>query len=329
MKLSIIIPCRNEEVYIESCLRSVFENDFPSEEYEVIIVDGQSDDQTLMILEHLKAEFPNLKVIHNPGRIAPIAMNLGIEEAKGDLIMRMDAHSYYPPNYISELVQWKEKLKADNIGAIWDTDVLNKTPKTIAIKKVLSHKFGVGNGLFRIGVEEPMEVDTVPFGCYHRSVFEEVGKYDERLRRNQDIELNKRLSAAHKKIVLIPFTFCRYYARETLKALARNNYQNGKWNLITVFYTKNLKSLSIRHFVPLMFFLSLTMPILLALIWWPLIGLSFLSLLFYALALFGVVSKMDRSGTSFGRLLLTFFMLHISYGWGSFVGLFHFYKLFK
>lgn len=329
MKLSIIIPCRNEEVYIEECLKSVFDNDFPREEYEVIIVDGESDDATVSILQNLQRQYNSLKIINNPGKTAPVAMNLGIKEAKGELIMRLDAHSYYPPNYISELVKWKEKLNADNIGAVWDTDVLNKNSKTIAIKKVLSHKFGVGNGLFRLGIDEPMEVDTVPFGCYHRNIFDEVGSYDERLRRNQDIELNKRLAAASKKIVLIPYTYCRYYARETWKALAHNNYQNGKWNLITVFYTKNVKSLSIRHFVPLMFFFSLILPFFLGLIWWPLIGLSALSLLFYLIALLFVISKMDRSGTSFGNLLITFFVLHISYGWGSFIGLFHFYKLFQ
>lgn len=328
MKLSIIIPCLNEEKYIEQCITSVLNNDFPVSDYELIIVDGCSTDKTVSIVESMMKSYSNIKLIQNPKKIAPVAMNLGIKSAKGEIIMRMDAHSFYPKNYISTLLEWKEKLKADNIGAQWETDVLNKTKTSLANKIVLTNKFGVGNGLFRLGVDKPVEVDTVPFGCYDKTVFDKVGLYDERLKRNQDIELNKRLKSHGMKIFLIPYTHCRYYARESYGKLAKNNYNNGLWNLLTIFYTRNLKSLSLRHLIPLFFILSLLLPLLLALIYFPLIYLGLASFVFYLLGLTIVISKVDLKGTSLIHVLTAFFVLHFSYGVGSLVGLTRFYKLF-
>lgn len=327
MRLSIIIPCLNEEKYIEQCINSVLNNDFSAKEYELIIVDGGSSDQTVPIVEGLMNKYPNIRLLHNPKKIAPVAMNLGINEAKGDIIMRMDAHSYYPSNYISTLLTWKDKLKADNIGAQWETDVLNKTKVSIANKIVLTNRFGVGNGMFRLGVEKPLEVDTVPFGCYDKSIFSQVGLYDERLKRNQDIELNKRLKALGKKIYLIPYTYCRYYARESYAKLAKNNYNNGLWNLLTIYYTKNIKSLSLRHLIPLFFILSLLLPSLLSFFYFPLLFVSLAALILYLGVLTYVISKVDLKGTSFLHVLISFFVLHFSYGAGSFIGLFHFNKL--
>lgn len=330
MKLSIVIPCYNEEQYIEQCINSILDNDYPKTEYEIIIVDGGSYDKTLKILDEIKENIPvSLKVLHNPMQIPPTAMNIGIKKARGELIMRLDMHTTYAKNYISTLLKWKEDLEADNIGAVTKTDVLNENNVSIAIKKILAHPFGVGGSDFRVGIKEPKQVDTVPFGCYDRQLLLDLGGYDERLRRNQDIELNKRLIASGKSIFLIPYTHCTYFARESWSKLAKNNFDNGKWNLITAYYTKNFASLSLRHFVPLFFVLSLVIPALISLMFWPFILLSCLSFGLYFLTLVIVISKMDRKGTSFFHLLWTFLVLHISYGLGSFVGLFYLSKLFK
>lgn len=330
MKLSIVIPCLNEEKYITSCIHSVWQNDFPKDQYEIIVVDGGSMDNTLAILKELQSEAPvPMHLLHNPLKIPPTAMNIGIEKAAGELIMRLDTHAAYPTNYISTLVAYKEKLQADNIGAVAITEVLNETKTSVAIKKVLSHKFGVGGGLFRTGTDKITEVDTVPFGCYSKSRLLALGGYDERLKRNQDIELNKRLIASGGKILLVPFTHCVYFAREKWRKFAKNNFDNGKWNLITAYYTKNFASLSLRHFIPLFFVLSLILPALLSLVFWPFIFFSLLSIGLYFLTLIVVISKMDRKGTTFFHLLWTFVVLHISYGMGSFIGLFHFTKYFQ
>lgn len=320
--LSVIVPIYNEEKYIAKCIDSILEQDYPKDDLEVILADGMSKDLTREIVEGYTTKYPLIHLIDNPKRIAPCAMNLGIKEAKGDVIMRLDAHATYEKNYFSALVAALKKYNADNVGAVFHTDVLNKNPKTIAIREVLSNKFGVGNSTFRTGIKGAQEVETVPFGCWRRDVFDKYGMYDERLIRNQDIELNKRIVRGGGKIVIIPDTYCTYLARETYKALAKNNYGNGKWNILTVYYTKEIRSLSLRHFVPLAFVLSLILPTIVGLFWHPALFISALALGAYLVALGSISAKLAiTKEENFFYLLASFIVLHISYGWGSLVGI--------
>ena len=321
--LSVICPIYNEEKYIAQFLDSLLQQDYPKDDLEILLVDGMSKDRTREIVAEYTAKYPFIRLIDNPEKIVPYAMNRGIEEARGDVIMRLDAHASYQPDYFSVLVKGLKRLGADNVGTVCKTDVLNKTPKTLAIREVLGNKLGVGNSTFRTGIDREQEVDTVPFGCWRREVFEKYGKYDVRLVRNQDIELNKRIKRGGGKIYILPDTYCTYLARETWKALAKNNYGNGKWNILTVFYTSMFSSLSIRHFIPLLFVLSLIVPIMLALLWWPLIFVSAVSLLAYICLVFAISFNLSRKkNLSFFYLFATFFVLHLSYGWGSLVGIF-------
>lgn len=320
--LSVIIPIYNEEKYIAKCLDSILEQDFPKEDMELLLCDGMSKDKTREIIFEYQKKYPWIQLLDNPKRIAPCAMNVGIEAAKGDIIMRLDAHASYQPDYFSVLVNGIKRLNADNVGTVCKTDVLNKTPKTLAIKEVLGNKFGVGDSTFRTGIDKEQEVETVPFGCWRREVFEKYGKYDERLVRNQDIELNKRIVRGGGKIYILPDTYCTYLARETWSALSRNNYGNGKWNILTVYYTKMFSSLSLRHFIPLLFLLSLVIPLLMAFIWWPFALISVVSLLAYTTLLSAVSIKLSvEKKLNFFYLLITFYVLHLSYGWGSLVGI--------
>ena len=320
--LSVICPIYNEEKYIAKCIDSILEQDYPKDDLEILFVDGMSNDQTREIVNSYIEKYSFIRLLDNPERIVPYAMNRGIEACKGDVVIRLDAHATYAKNYFSELVGSLKRLGADNVGCVCKTDVLNKTPKTLAIREVLSNKFGVGNSTFRTGIDKEQEVDTVPFGCWRRDVFEKYGLYDTRLVRNQDIELNKRITRGGGKIYIVPGTYCTYLARETYGKLAKNNYGNGKWNILTVYYTKQLKSLSLRHFIPLIFVLSLIVPSLAAIFWLPLIAVSLLSLVAYMCLLGGVSLKLAvNKKLSFGYLLLTFVVLHLSYGCGSLVGI--------
>jgi glycosyltransferase involved in cell wall biosynthesis len=320
--LSVICPIYNEEKYIAQFLDSLLQQDYPKDDLEILLVDGMSKDRTREIVSEYTAKYPFILLIDNPDKIVPYAMNRGIEAAQGDVIMRLDAHASYQPDYFSVLVKGLRRLKADNVGTVCKTDVLNKTPKTLAIREVLGNKFGVGNSTFRTGIDREQEVETVPFGCWPREVFEKYGKYDVRLVRNQDIELNKRIIRGGGKIYILPDTYCTYLARETWRALAKNNYGNGKWNILTVYYTKTFSSLSLRHFIPLLFLLSLIVPLLLACIWWPFALVSTASLLVYTCLLSAVSLKLAvTKKLNFFYLLITFFVLHLSYGWGSLVGI--------
>ena len=319
MKISIIIPILNEEKYIAKCLNSIVDSDFDKNDMEVLLIDGGSEDETIEIIKGYQKKYPFFKFLHNPKKIAPIAMNIGINNAKGNFIFIISAHASYPKNYFSELAKYCEKLNADCVGPLLITEVKNKTPTSNAIKNVLSDKLGVGSA-FRSGVSEIKEVDTVPFGCYKKEVFEKIGLYDERLVRNQDIELNKRLKKAGGKIYLVPEIKCTYYARETFKDLAKNNFNNGLWNILTAYYTGALSSLSFRHFVPMLFVLSL--------IFFGICGVFnkwclyiFLGILLSYLSIISIRSVQIKKDTTFFHQILAFLVLHFSYGIGSIVGI--------
>lgn len=321
--ISIICPTYNEEKYIEKCIESIISQDYSLSKMELLFIDGRSTDATRNLIEKATIEYPFIRLLDNSHKIVPYAMNIGIDNAIGDIIIRIDAHSSYPSNYVRTLVDGLKKLGADDVGVVCKTDVLHKTPKTLAIREVLSNPFGVGNSLFRIGIDKITEVDTVPFGCYPKEVFEKYGKYDTRLVRNQDIELNKRIKRGGGKIYLLPGTNCTYYARETFKAIMRNNFQNGKWNLLTVYYTDIFKSLSIRHFVPMLFVLSIILPTILSIMYFPLIMISILSLLIYLLLIVSVsINLFIKKNLNLYYVIAGFVSLHLSYGIGSIFGIF-------
>lgn len=320
-KISIIIPVKNEEKYISECIKSIIVFDYPKDLLEVIFVDGMSEDKTVEIIESYIKKYPYIKILNNIMKIVPISMNMAIKASTGDYICRLDAHASYPIDYISKLFYWSEKLNADNVGAVCITDVKNKNLISNAIKKVLSHKLGVGNSDFRIGSDEIKEVDTVPFGFFKKTVFNKYGLYDERLTRNQDIELNKRIKNNGGKIYLIPEVKCIYYSRENFLELAKNNYNNGKWNILTAYYTKALSSLSLRHFVPMLYMLGLIIPLLLSLLINNNFVYIFISLLIIHFMSLSIMSfKINDSSTSFINILKSFYTLHFSYGFGSLKG---------
>ena len=332
--ISIVIPCKNEEKYIEKCINSflnINSNNIKNDQIEILICDGMSTDRTREIIKSISEKYPQVKVLDNTKQKTPFALNLGINNAKGEYVLIASAHSSFDSNYIDVLMDQMQQLKADVIGGVMVTKVLNKNKKTNSIIKVLSHKLGVGNASFRVGVDKPKRVDTVPFGLYKLELLKSVGGYDNRLIRNHDIELSKRLLFKNAKIFLTPDTKCYYYARENLLDIAKNNYRNGKWNLKTVFITKNFSSLSLRHFIPLAFLLSLTLPVILSFFIHP--KLAYLSVAIFIIYLLVVISvsiqiKLSDKNTSILYLILSFITLHLSYGLGSLLGLFSFFDLY-
>lgn len=319
--LSVIVPIYQEEKYISKCIDSMLSQDYPKDDLEIILVDGMSKDRTREIVTTYTAKYPFIRMIDNPERIAPCAMNRGIKEAKGDVIMRLDAHVYYPKNYFSLLVEKLNELPgAENVGALCNTLPVNDSITAQSIAAVLSSSFGMGNSHFRVGADKEMEVDTVPFGCFHRSIFDKVGLYDEELVRNQDDELNARIIKAGGKIYLIPQLVCEYYARDTAKKVYKMFYQYGVFKPLV---NKKLGSpATVRQFFPLFFVLGLLVgPVVclfLPVLWWAYFAVI---MLWFILA----TSFSLKDSKNLKRILaqnLIYFVVHFGYGWGYIVGIY-------
>ena len=327
--ISIIIPCRNEEKFIAKCLDSVLEFEC-DREFEVLIVDGMSDDATRNIVKEYQNRFPQIRLLENRQKTVPYAMNIGIKEAKGDIIVRLDAHAKFPKDYLKQLLFWKEKLNADNVGGVVKTLPPNNTAKAKAIALALSSPFGVGNSYFRVGAKEPMRVDTVPFGCYDKDTLLKLGLYDTDLTRNQDDELNARLIQNGKKIWLIPNIVIDYYARSSFKALFKMFYQYGYFKPLV---NKKLKHpATIRQFVPLIFVLFIFIGLIS--IFFSKIALKLylagLSFYFALSAFFGFkLAKKEKNLKLVPYLLFSFFIIHFAYGLGYLKGILDFIVLNK
>jgi len=308
--ISSIIPVRNEEKYIESCLDSILDQDY-KDANEIIVVDGCSSDETLIILDKYTKIHKNIKVISNHNIFASYGLNLGIKNSKGEIIFRFDAHAFYPRNYISKCVESLKKLNADNVGGVIETKVKNSNIKTESIATVLSDIVGVGNSKFRIGINNPKKSKTVPFGCFNRRVFTEYGMFNENLRRNQDIELNHRINQKGGLIYLMPNVFSIYFARETFYELFKNNFLNGFWNVKTIFITKNFNMFSPRHFIP---------AFLCFMILWIFFGyMNLVPLILvssYFLLIFVRSFMVKNNKNSIFYIFISFLVIHVSYGAG-------------
>lgn len=255
--VSIVVPCRNEAEYIPPLLHSLLATEYPRDRLEVLIVDGMSDDGTRAVIAEYATRHPVIQLVDNPKRITPCALNIGISRARGTIIMRMDAHASYPPNYVADLVAWLERTGADNVGGAWVTLPASATVTARAIAAVLAHRFGIGDARYRLGTSAPREVDTVPFGCFRREVFEQVGLFDEELVRNQDDEFNFRLLRAGGRVLLVPGVVSYYYARRSLRQLARMFYQYGFFKPLVALKVRRIMTL--RQIVPAVFVLSVVL----------------------------------------------------------------------
>src|SRR3989338_2236209 len=328
-KISVVIPCYNEERYIGKCLDSILANDYPHHSLEIIVVDGRSDDRTRDIVHLYQEKYSFLRLLENPERFTTAALNKGIQAASGEIILRIDAHSVYPTEYISKCVKYLRQYDASNVGGVWRIRPGEETFIAKAIALALAHPFGIGLARYRtVKVSHsPQEVDTVPYGCFPKKIFEHIGYFREDLPRwkgrcNEDIDFNKRIRESGGKIFLIPEIIVYYYARGTLKSFLQHNFNNGV--LVTMPLGNNDMDFSYRHLVPGFFVLSFM----------TLIPLSFISPFFRTLFFFPFSLYLSLSlYFSFKRMFVyknplyfffmpvVFFVLHLSYGLGSLYGL--------
>lgn len=318
--VSIVIPMRNEERFVGKCLASVIEQEFPRNSLQIVVVDGNSADNSRQIVKDYMRQFGFISLFDNPQKITPISMNIGIKHSKGDIIIILSAHSFVPKDFVAKNVKYLESSGADCVGGT--IELLNSSATYFGkiISFVLVSPFGVSNSLFRYSKKEQF-VDTVFNGAYKKEVFSKVGLFDEQLARNQDIELNSRIRRAGGMIYFTPEIKSFPYTRPSLKKMIEQNYSNGLWNIKTLL--RNPRALSIRHFVPLIFVLFLFIAALFSffnvLFWYGFI--TILSAYFVMAILFSIPIALKQG---FGYLLglpFVFFLFHFCYGFGTLNGI--------
>lgn len=253
-EVSVLVPIKNEEGHIARCLDSILANDYPPEKYEILVIDGRSSDRSREIVKgYTEKDLPEVRLLDNPEEIVPTAMNIGLEEARGEIIIRIDGHSYVEDDFIPTSVRTLlEKKEAEAVGGPV-RPVLDDSSSYLqrAISIALNSPAASGSARFS---GKSGYVTTVSFGAYWAEVFEEYGTFDERFVRTQDYELNYRIVKSGGRIFMNPEIKSYYYPRRSLKRLWQQYFQFGFWK--TKVMKKYEEVISPRNILPSLFVLA-------------------------------------------------------------------------
>ncbi|MBI4250707.1 glycosyltransferase family 2 protein [Candidatus Uhrbacteria bacterium] len=321
--VSIIIPCRNEERFIAACLDSLVAQTYPKAQMEIIVIDGASTDGTTEIVkQYLEKNALTIRLLYNEKRYKPFALNSGIREARGSIVMIADAHASYTKNYLDRCIQLMREYDAQVVGGVRQAAASVSTAQARAVANIFSHPLGVGNATYQLGAKKPQWVDAVFGGCYRKEVFDEVGLFNENLVRSQDMEMFTRLRRAGKKILLAPDIQCTYYPKATVKEFFRHNIADGIWAIYPLKFVRI--PLRLRHYIPFAFIVTLG-ALGIAGIFSPLVGTIFWSVcILYAMIVIFVSLELageKRDLALFPFLVAAFMARHFGYGVGSVIGL--------
>jgi succinoglycan biosynthesis protein ExoA len=316
-RVTIAMPAFNEEKYIEACIASVQAQDYPAELIEVLIADGRSTDRTREILAELGRRDPRIRVIDNPDRLQAPGLNRLVAEARGEIIVRMDVHCEYAPDYVRKCVEVLARTGADNVGGAQRAKA--RTDFQRALCAALESPLGVGGARYRSATAEGF-VDTVFLGAFRRRVFETVGLWDPGAITNEDAELNQRIIDAGGKLFLSPEIKVHYFPRGSFKALAQQYDKYGRGRARTLLKHGGFPTL--RPLVPFMMVVAGSAMLLLPPLW-PVAPLAAAG---YALAC-GVEAV--RVGRAAGLAVIPtvfgiFPVLHVAHGVGFATGLAHY-----
>ncbi len=317
--VSVIIPIRNEAEHIERCLDAVVGQDYPVDRLDVVAVDGMSDDDTREIVSGYVQGYPNVRMLDNPRRVVPTALNIGIRAAQGDTIIRVDGHTTLAPDYVRQCVAALERTGADNVGGRMDAQSPGYFGEAVAL--ATSSPFGVGNARFHYSHKDEW-VDTVYMGAYRREVFERIGLFDEEMVRNQDDEFNYRLRAHGGRILLCPQIRSQYTNRSSPRKLWRQYFEYGYWKVRVL--QKHPRQMQWRQFVPPVFVVALLGALGLSAlrVFWP---LALIAGSYMVANLAACLWIAGRYGLRYLAVLpVVFSILHLSYGTGFLNGLIRF-----
>jgi succinoglycan biosynthesis protein ExoA len=311
--VTVAIPCLDEEAYIEACIHAVLAQDWPRDRLEVLVADGMSVDATREMLGRLAAADDRIRLIDNPGRIQAAGLNECIRRARGDVIVRMDVHADYAPDFVQKCVAELERTGADNVGGAARPRA--KTFFQRCVSAALRSPLGIGGSKYRKEAQEGF-VESVWPGAFNRRVFERVGLFDPRAITNEDAELNQRILKSGGRVYMSRDIVSHYYPRESMRSLARQYFRYGQGRARTLLKHGRLPSLR-----PALPFLGLVgEALMLAVAPWQLGGVSLGA---YALATGAEAIRLGRAeGLAAIPVVWAIFpVLHVSHGAGFATGL--------
>lgn len=317
------MPVRNEGPFLKAAVESLLIAGSAIDSFEIIVVDGMSDDDTRAVVAELSARDARVRLVDNPQRTVPHAMNLGIRSARADVIVRVDGHAEVYPDFLEKnLAVLVEHPECACVGG--NIENIDLDPESGVISLAMGSRFGVGNSRFRTGGTEGY-VDTLAFGAYRRSDLIDVGLFDEDLVRNQDDELNYRLIKAGRLIWYTPAIRSRYFVRSSFRKLFRQYYQYGYWK-VYVNHKHNAVT-NLRQLAPPLLVASLSV-LAVAALFLPAarVLVAFELVLYLAVAAFAAFSLAHRPGKALG-VLMAFITLHMAYGLGYLSGMLDFLVL--
>ncbi len=323
--VGIIIPCYNEVNYIEKCINSILQSTYPIHLIKVYVCDGMSTDGTREKIASITTHHPNITLIDNPRKVTPIAMNLGLKKSAESIKIILGAHAEIDCHFVENNVQHLNQLpEAGCVGGIIKNVYENELSRTIGL--AMSSPFGVGNARFRTGGQDGF-VDTVAFGAYRAEVFDRIGYFDERLVRNQDDELNYRLTKSGYKIYFSTDILSNYYVRSSRKKLWKQYYQYGYWKVFVNQLHQTITT--VRQLIPFIFVTGLLVGIILSLIFPIFVYPLILGLFLYLASGYFFAFRLSKSPVIHLQIISIFFLLHCSYGLGYLIGIIDFLLLRK
>ncbi len=319
--ISVIVPCRNEQAYIRAFCASVLAQELPPAwALQLVIADGMSNDGTLQTLQELAEADVRIQWITNESRIVSTGLNAAFAHSVGEVIVRMDVHTEYAPNYIAQCLAVLAETDADNVGGPW---LAQAAPGAGALQQAVAAAFQskwVAGGAASRDVSFNGWVDTVYLGCWPRASLERFGLFDESLVRNQDDEHNLRITCGGGRIWQSARIQSVYRPRARWWALVHQYLQYGYWKPFVM--RKHGRPASPRHLAPAMLVMGFVVLGFVALLGplWPLIGWGVLYALAVAVMTWGVLREKTLPLSVALCVPLVILVYHLSYGMGSQLG---------
>jgi succinoglycan biosynthesis protein ExoA len=315
--VSIVVPCYNEEGTIGTLLQAILDQTYPAGDMEVIIADGMSGDGTRAVIDEFQSTHPDLvlRVVENRRRTIPSSLNLAMREARGEFLVRLDAHSVPIPEYVERCVDDLKAGKGANVGGVWKIRPGGPGWMARGIAGAAAHPMGAGDALYRLGAPAG-PVDTVPFGAFRRQVFEQLGGFDETLLTNEDYEFNLRIRRSGGRVWLDPRIASTYLARPSLWALAAQYWRYGYWKCRMLLRYPG--SVRWRQALPPLFVTSLVGLGVAASFWRPaLYGLGGVVGVYLAAVLVGAINIGARdAGVPVAGAAMALVTMHLAWGGG-------------